>query len=120
MDGSVIGSILPVFDILVAAFGIIISCGKFQTLVPIVSEEGTSPMCTLLFSHVFFFFISPLLLFVLVLLIAFLFLLALPFIEEDTRSHSGFRGFSHFDLTFQEVRLFLVNLFKCDLSSWIN
>jgi hypothetical protein len=47
-------------------------------------------------------------------------LLTLPFIEEDTRSHSGFRGFTHFDLTFREARLFLVNLFKCDLSSGIN
>jgi hypothetical protein len=92
-----------------------------------VSEEGTSPMCTPLLSHIFFlflpahiFFISPLLLFVLMLLVALLFLLTLPFIEENTRSHSGFRGFTHFNLTFQEARLFLVNLFKCDLSSGIN
>jgi hypothetical protein len=96
-------------------------------LVPTVSEEGTSPMCTLLFSHIFLlflpihlFFISPLLLFVLVPLVALLFLLMLPFIEDNTRSHSGFRGFTHFNLTIRKVRLFLVNLFKCDLLSGIN
>jgi hypothetical protein len=120
MDGSAIGSIFPVFGIPVAAFGTVILCGKLQTLVPTVSEEGTSPMCALLLSHIFLFFISPLLLFVFTLLIAFLFLLTLPFIEEDARSHSRFRRFTHFDLNFQEARLFLVNLFKCDLSSGIN
>jgi hypothetical protein len=84
-------------------------------------------MCTLLLSHIFFsflpahlFFISPLLLFVLMLLVALLLLLTLPFIEENTRSHSGFRGFTHFNLTFQKVRLSLANLIKCDLSSGIN
>jgi hypothetical protein len=61
------------------------------TLVPIVSEEGTSPMYTLLFSHIFLlflpvhiFFIPPLLLFVLMLLVVLLLLLTLPFIEENT------------------------------------
>jgi hypothetical protein len=91
MDGSAIGNVLPVFDILVAAFGAIILHGKFQTLIPGVSEEGTSPMCTLLLSHIFFlflpahlFFISPLLLFVFTLLVALLFLLTLPLVEENT------------------------------------
>jgi hypothetical protein len=127
MDRSAIGNVLPVFGILVAAFGIVILCGKLQTLIPTVSEEGTSPMCTLLLSHIFFlflsvhfFFISPLLLFILMLLVAFLFLLTLPLVEENTRSHSRFRGFIHFNLTFQKARLSLVNLFKCDLSSRIN
>jgi hypothetical protein len=54
MDGSAIGNVLPVFGILVAALGAIILRGKFQTLIPTVSEEGTSPMCTLLLSHIFF------------------------------------------------------------------
>jgi hypothetical protein len=70
MDGSAIGNILPVFGILVAAFRAIILRGKFQTLIPAVSEKGTSPMCTLLLLHILFlflpaplFFISPLLLF---------------------------------------------------------
>jgi hypothetical protein len=87
MDGSAIGNILPVFGILVAAFEAVILRGKLQTLVPTVSEEGTSPMCTLLFSHIFFlflpahlFFISPFLLLVFMLLVALFFLLTLPFI----------------------------------------
>jgi hypothetical protein len=127
MDRSVIGNVLPVFGILVAAFGIDILRGKLQTLVATVAEEGTSPMCTLLLSHIFFlflpahlFFIPPLLLFILMLLVVLLFLLTLPFIEENTRSHSGFRGFTHFDLTFQKARLSLLNLFKCNLLSGIN
>jgi hypothetical protein len=127
MDRSVIGNVLPVFGILVAAFGIDILRGKLQTLVATVAEEGTSPMCTLLLSHIFFlflpahlFFIPPLLLFILMLLVALLFLLTLPFIKENTRSHSGFRGFTHFDLTFQKARLSLLNLFKCNLLSGIN
>jgi hypothetical protein len=126
MDGSTIGNVLPVLGILVAAFGAIILRGKFQTLIPAVSEEGTSPMCALLFSYIFFlflpahlFFISPLLLFVLTLLVALLFLLTLPFVEENTRSHPGFRGFTHFNLTFQKARLSLVDLLKCYLSSGV-
>jgi hypothetical protein len=126
MDGSVIGNILPVFGILVAAFRAVILRGKFQTLIPTVSEEGTSPMCTLLLSHILFlflpahlFFISPVLLFVFTLLVALLFLLTLP-LEENTRSHSRFRGFTHFNLTFQKAGLSLVDLFKCYLSSGIN
>jgi hypothetical protein len=127
MDGSAIGNILPVFGILVTAFGDIILCGKLQTLIPTVSEEGISPMCTLLLSHIFFllltthlFFISPLLLFVFMLLVALLFLLTLPLVEENTQSHSGFRGFTHFNLTSQKVRLSLVDLFRCYLSSGVN
>jgi hypothetical protein len=90
MDGSTIGNILPVFGILVAAFRATILRGKFQTLIPTVSEEGTPPMCTLLLSHILFlvlpahlFFISPLLLFVFMLLVALLFLLTLPLVEEN-------------------------------------
>jgi hypothetical protein len=41
MDGSSIGNIMPVFGILVAAYGTIILHGKLQTLVPTVPEEGT-------------------------------------------------------------------------------
>jgi hypothetical protein len=89
MDGSVIGNVLPIFGILVAPFGANILRGKFQTLIPTLSEEGTSPMCMLLLSHIFFlflpahlFFIS-LLLFVFTLLVALLLLLMLP-LEENT------------------------------------
>jgi hypothetical protein len=127
MDGSAIGNILPIFSILVTAFRAIILHGKFQTLIPAVSEEGTSPMCTLLLSHILFlylpahlFFVPPLLLFVLMLLVALLFLLTLPLVEENTRSYPGFRGFAHFNLTFQKARLSLVDLFKCYLSSGVN
>jgi hypothetical protein len=127
MDGSAIGNVLPVFGILVTAFRAVILRGKFQTLIPTVFEEGTSPMCMLLLSHILFlflpadlFFISPLLLFVLMLLVALLFLLTLPLVEENTRSHPGFRGFTHFNLTFQKARLSLVDLFKCYLSSGVN
>jgi hypothetical protein len=107
MDGSAIGNILPVFGILDAAFRAVVLRGKFQTLIPTMSEEGTSPMCTLLLSHILFlflpahlFFISPILLFVLMLLVALLFLLMLPLVEENTRSYSVFRGFTYLNLTF--------------------
>jgi hypothetical protein len=127
MDGPAIGNVLPVFGILVATFRAVILRGKLQTLIPTVSEEGTSPVCTLLLSHIFFlflpahlFFISPLLLFIFMLLVALLFLLTLPLVEENTRSYSGIRGFTHFNLTFQKARLSLMDLFKCYLSSGIN
>jgi hypothetical protein len=87
MDRSAIGNVLPVFGILVAAFGAVILRGKLQTFIPTVSEEGTSPVCTLLLLHIFclflpahLFFISPLLLFVFTLLVALLFLLTLPLV----------------------------------------
>jgi hypothetical protein len=64
-------------------------------------------MCTLLLSLILFlflpahfFFISSLLLFILMLLVALLFLLMLPLVEQNTRSYLGFRGFTHFNLTF--------------------
>jgi hypothetical protein len=64
-------------------------------------------MCTLLLSHILFlflpahfFFTCPLLLFILLLLVALLFLLTLPLVEENTRSHPGFRALTHFNLTF--------------------
>jgi hypothetical protein len=66
------------------------------------------------------FFISSLLLLVFTLLVVLLFLLMLPFVEENTRGHSGFRGFTHFNLTSQKARLSLVDLFKCHLSSRVN
>jgi hypothetical protein len=127
MDRSAIDSILPVLCILITAFGAIIQRGKFQTLIPAVSEEGTYPMCMLLLSLILFlflpahfFFISSLLLFILMLLVTLFFLLTLPLVEENTRSYPGFRGFTHFNLTFQDARLSLVDLFKCYLSSGVN
>jgi hypothetical protein len=89
MDGLAIDSFLPIFSILITAFRAIVQCGELHTLVPAVPEERASPMCTLLFScmlfqlsSVRFFFKSPLLLFVFLLLVAFLFLRRLPFVKE--------------------------------------
>jgi hypothetical protein len=127
MDGSAIDSILPVFSVLVTAFWTIVQCGELQTFIPAMPEESTSPMRALLFSHIFFsffpvlfFFISSFLLLVLLFLVALFFLLTVPFVEENTRSHPGFRGFPHFNLTFQDARLTLMDLFNCYLSSRVN
>jgi hypothetical protein len=54
MDESVIDSILPILIVLVTAFRTIVQCGELQTLIPAMLEERTSPMCTLLFSCMFF------------------------------------------------------------------
>jgi hypothetical protein len=54
MDGSAIDSILPILSVLVTAFRAIVQCRKLQTLIPAMPEESTSPMCTLLFSCMFF------------------------------------------------------------------
>jgi hypothetical protein len=54
MDGSAIDSILPILSVLVTAFGTIVQCGELQTLILAMPEERTSPMCTLLFSCMFF------------------------------------------------------------------
>jgi hypothetical protein len=54
MDGSAIDSVLPILSVLVTAFREIVQCRKLQTLIPAMPEERTSPMCTLLFSCMFF------------------------------------------------------------------
>jgi hypothetical protein len=102
MDGLVIDSILPILSIFVTAFRTIVQRGELQTLIPAVPEERTSPMHTLLLSCVLFsffpvhfFFISSLLLFVFLFLVAFFLLLTLPLVKENTRSHPGF-GFGGF------------------------
>jgi hypothetical protein len=119
MDGSAIDSILPILSIFVTAFRTIVQCGELQTFIPAVPEERTSPMRTLLLSRVLlsffpvhFFFISLLLLVVFLFLVALLFLLTLPLIKENARSHPGFRRFPHFNLTFQDARHILVDLFN--------
>jgi hypothetical protein len=53
MDGSAIDSILPILSVPVIAFRAIDQRGKLQALIPAMSEERTSPMCTLLFSCMF-------------------------------------------------------------------
>jgi hypothetical protein len=54
--------------------------------------------------------------------VAFFLLLMLPLVKENTRSHPrfGFGGFPYFNLTFQDVRHFLVDLFNCHLLSRVN
>jgi hypothetical protein len=98
MDGSAIDSFLPIFSVLITAFRAIVQCGELQTLVLAMLEECASPMCTLLFpcmlfqlSPVRFFFKPPLLLFVFLLLVAFLFLLTLPLVKENACSYPGLR-----------------------------
>jgi hypothetical protein len=90
-------------------------------------EESTFPMRTLLLSCMFFsffpvhfFFISSLLLLVHLFLVALLLLLTLPLVKENTRSHPGFRRFPNLNLTFQNARHLLVDLFNYYLSSRVN
>jgi hypothetical protein len=129
MDGSVIDSILSILSIFVTAFRTIVQRGELQTFIPAVPEERTSPMRTLLLScmlfsffPVHFFFISLLLLLIFLFLVAFFLLLTLPLVKENTRSHPGFGfgGFHYFNLTFQDVRHFLVDLFHYYLLSRVN
>jgi hypothetical protein len=129
MDGSAIDSILPILSVLVTAFRTIIQCGELQTLILAVPEERTSPMCTLLFSCMFFpfssvrfFFKPPLLLLVFLFLVAFFLLLTLPLVKENTCSHPGFGSgrFPHFNLASQDARHFFVDLFHHHLLSRIN
>jgi hypothetical protein len=54
MNGSAIDSILPILSVFITAFRAIVQCRKLQTLIPAMPEECTSPMCTLLFSCMFF------------------------------------------------------------------
>jgi hypothetical protein len=96
MDGSAIGSLLPVFRVLITALKAVPQCGELQALVPAVSEECAPPMCTLLFPRVLFQFFPARLLFkpaplllVSSPLVAFFFLLALPFVEENVCGNPG-------------------------------
>jgi hypothetical protein len=129
MDGSAIDSILPILSIFVTAFRTIVLRGELQTLIPAVPEERTSPMRMLLLScmlfsffSVHFFLVSSLILFVFLFLVAFFLLLTLPLVKEDVRSHPGFGfgGFPYFNLTFQDARHFLVDLFHGYLLSRVN
>jgi hypothetical protein len=96
MDGSAIDSLLPVFRVLVTALRAVSQCGELQALVPAVPEECAPPMCTLLFPRVLFQFFparlffkpAPLLL-VSSPLVAFFFLLTLPFVAENACGNPG-------------------------------
>jgi hypothetical protein len=97
MDGSAIDSFLPIFSVFITTFRAVLQFGELQTLVPAMPEECASPMCTLLFPCMLFqlssmrlFFKPPLLLFIFSLLVAFLFLLALPLVKENTCGYPRF------------------------------
>jgi hypothetical protein len=96
MDGSAIGSLLPVLSMPVTALRAVPQRGQLQTLIPAMPEEGTSPVRALLLARVLllvplvcFFFGSALLLLVASLLVALFLYLALPLVEEDARGHYG-------------------------------
>jgi hypothetical protein len=73
-------------------------------------------------SSVCFFFKPPLLLFVFLLLVAFLFLLTLPLVKENARGYPrlGPGRFPNFNLAFQDARSLFVDLLHCYLSCRIN
>jgi hypothetical protein len=92
-------------------------------------EERTSPMHTLLLPHMIFsffpmqFFFKPsLLLLVLLFLVAYFLLLTPPLVKENMRRQPGFGfgGLPYFNLTFQDARHFLADLFNCYLLSKVN
>jgi hypothetical protein len=96
MDGSAIDSFLPVFRIFVTALRAVPQCRELQALIPAMSEECATPVCTLLFSRVLFQFFHARLLFkpaplllVSLPLVAFFLLLALPFDEENACGNPG-------------------------------
>jgi hypothetical protein len=65
MDGSAIGSFLPILKVSVTALRAVSQCSKFQAFIPAVPEECAPPMCTLLFARVLLqfspahFFLGP-------------------------------------------------------------
>jgi hypothetical protein len=52
MDGSAIGSFLPIIKIFVAALRAVPQRRKLQSFIPAVPEECTPPMCALLLACV--------------------------------------------------------------------
>jgi hypothetical protein len=81
MDGSAIGSFLPILKVSVAALKAISQRRKLQSFIPAMPEECTPPMCALPLARVLlqisparFFFGPASLLLVFPLLVAFLFL----------------------------------------------
>jgi hypothetical protein len=97
VDRSAIGSLLPVLKIPITALGAVSQRGQLQTFVPTVPEERTSPVRALLLARVLLQISSACFLFgpashllVFSFLVALLFHLALPLIEEDTRGHPRF------------------------------
>jgi hypothetical protein len=65
MDGSAIGSFLPILRVSATALKAVSQCRKFQAFIPAVPEECAPPMCKLLFACVLLqfyparFFLGP-------------------------------------------------------------
>jgi hypothetical protein len=80
MDGSVIGSLLPILEVSVTALRAVPQCRKFQAFIPALPEECAPPMRTLLFARVLLqfsparFFLGPASLLLVSLLLVALFL----------------------------------------------
>jgi hypothetical protein len=88
MDGSAIGSLLPILKILVTALRAVPQHGQLETLIPTMPEECTSLVRALLIARVLLqvpsvclLFGSTLLLLVSSLLVALFLQLALPLVE---------------------------------------
>ena len=85
MDRPVVGLRLPKLPILFAAFWIVISGRQLQTFVPAMSEERTIPMQFGLLSFVPLFFLLMLVFLLFQPTLIILFLLPLPFIQQNSR-----------------------------------
>jgi hypothetical protein len=80
MDGSAIGSFLPILKVPITALRVVSQRRKFQPLVPAVPEECAPPVCALLLARIllqisparFFFGPVPLLLVLSFLVVLFL------------------------------------------------
>jgi hypothetical protein len=128
MDGSAIGSFLPILKVSVTALRAVSQRRKLQPLVPAVPEECAPPMCALLLACVLlqispthFFFGPASLLHVLPFLVALFLQLALPFVEEDARSDSWFGPgrLPDLDMALENARGFSMNLLQGQLTFWV-
>jgi hypothetical protein len=128
MDGSAIGSFLPILKIPVAALRGVPQRRKLQCFVPAVPEKCAPPMCALLLARVLLqispvrFFLGPAsLLLVLSFLVALLLQLALPLIEEDARSDPRFGPgrLPNLDMALDNARGFSMNLLQGYLTFWV-
>jgi hypothetical protein len=125
MDGSAIGSFLPILKVPIVALRAVSQRGKLQPFVAAVPEECTPPVCALLLARVllqisptrFLFGSAPLLL-VLSFLEALFLQLALPLVEEDARGHPGFGSgrFPDLDMALENAGGFTKHLLQGHLT----
>jgi hypothetical protein len=125
MDGSAIGSLLPILKVPIAAFRTIPQRGKLQPFVPVVPEECTPLVRALLFTRILLYISSARLLFgpaplllVPSFLVALFLQLALPLIEEDARGYLGFGPgrFPDLDMALENAGGFTMHLFQGHLT----